>query len=107
MRILVTGATGYLGTELTRVARAAGHEVVGAGHTHPADLQLDVRDEAALEAAVRDVSPEAIIHTAYLQDGPEAWVVNVDGSANVARAAAGRRLVHLSTDCVFDGRLPR
>jgi dTDP-4-dehydrorhamnose reductase len=58
-----------------------------------------------VDAAVRDVSPEAIIHTAYLQDGPEAYAINVDGAANVARAAsaAGARLVHLSTDVVFDG----
>src|SRR3954453_18102252 len=107
MRILVTGATGYLGSTLVPVARAAGHDVIAAGHAQTADLQLDVRDAAAVDAAVRDVSPEAIIHTAYLQDGPEAYAINVDGAANVARVASavGARLVHLSTDVVFDGTL--
>src|SRR5207248_6235687 len=53
----------------------------------------------------RDIAPEAIIHTAYVQDGPDAWAVNVDGADHVARAAAaaGVRLIHLSTDVVFDG----
>jgi dTDP-4-dehydrorhamnose reductase len=46
-----------------------------------------------------------VVHTAYRQDGPEARDVNVTGSENVARAAAavGARLLHLSTDVVFDG----
>ena len=45
------------------------------------------------------------MHTAYLQSGPDMADVNVAGSANVARAAAaaGARLIHLSTDFVFDG----
>jgi dTDP-4-dehydrorhamnose reductase len=107
MRILVTGATGYLGSTLVPAARAAGHEVVAAGHAQIADLQLDVRDAAAVDAAVRDVAPEAIIHTAYVQDGPDAWTVNVEGSANIARAAHASRLIHLSTDVVFDGVLHR
>jgi dTDP-4-dehydrorhamnose reductase len=107
MRILVTGATGYLGSTLVPAARAAGHDVVAAGHSQAADLQLDVRDASAVDAAIRDVAPEAVIHTAYVQDGPEAWTVNVEGSRNVARAARVLRLVHLSSDVVFDGHLQR
>ena len=58
---------------------------------------------AALFARLR---PEVVIHTAYRQDGPGAWEITVDGAEHVARAAAavGARLVHLSTDVVFDGR---
>ena len=104
MRFLVTGATGYLGSHFVPLARAQGHEVVAAGHARTADLQLDVRDSAAVERAVRDMAPEVIIHMAYVQDGPDAWPVNVDGAANVARAAGTARLVHLSSDVVFDGR---
>ena len=50
--------------------------------------------------------PDVVIHTAYRQDGEGAGEIVVDGSENVARAAAevGARLVHISTDVVFDGR---
>lgn len=66
--------------------------------------QLDIRDSGSVRAAVEGV--DAVVHTAYRQhDDP--WGVNVDGSVAVATAAAGRRLVHLSTDLVFDGRRGR
>ena len=45
---------------------------------------------------------DAVIHTAYRQ-GEGEWEVNVEGSAAVAEAARGLRLVHLSSDIVFDG----
>jgi dTDP-4-dehydrorhamnose reductase len=63
-------------------------------------VQADVRDPEAMAAAVDDV--DAVVHTAYRQsDG--GWDVNPTGSETVARASAGRRFVHLSTDIVFRG----
>jgi dTDP-4-dehydrorhamnose reductase len=98
MRLLVTGSTGYLGSELLRRAP----EATGTGGR----AQLDVRDPAAVERAFRLARPDAVVHTAYVLDGDGARETNVDGAAAVARAAAavGARLVHLSTDVVFDGR---
>ena len=67
--------------------------------------RLDVRDMGAVEAALLDV--DAVVHTAYRQGGAEEWSTNVDGSGVVAAASARCRLVHLSSDLVFDGRRGR
>jgi dTDP-4-dehydrorhamnose reductase len=111
VRLFVTGLGGYLGHA---IAAAAPGEVAGTVRTRPAPpgayaLPIDVRDERAIAAALRDFRATAAIHTAYLQDGDEAWSVNVDGSAAVARACAalGVRLVHVSSDLVFGGDLGR
>jgi dTDP-4-dehydrorhamnose reductase len=108
-RLLVTGGSGHLGGELVRRARAAGWEVVGTSYRTTGPARLDVRDAAAVEALVADLAPVCVVHTAYLHGGPDAWATNVDGSANVAAAAAGHgaRLIHVSTDLVFDGRAGR
>lgn len=105
-RLLVTGGSGHLGGEIARRARSAGWDVVGTSFRTPGPVRLDVRDAAKVATLVEAVAPACVVHTAYLQDGPDAWAVNVDGSANVAAAAAARgaRLIHLSTDLVFDGR---
>jgi dTDP-4-dehydrorhamnose reductase len=88
--LLVTGATGYLGSELMRRTDAVGISSADA----------DIRDPAAVGAMFERVRPRAVIHTAYRGDDR---ATTFDGAVNVAAAAAGARLVHLSTDVVFDG----
>ncbi|WP_457208331.1 sugar nucleotide-binding protein, partial [Nocardioides sp. P5_C9_2] len=98
MRLLVTGGRrGYLGRHVTEVARAAGHDVVPVG-----TADADLRDAAAVDALLRDVRPDAVVHTAYVQSD---WHVTATGSAHVAVAAArhGARLVLVSSDIVFSG----
>ena len=111
MRLFVTGLGGYLGHAL---AAAGGADLSGTVRSRPAPAGLrsfavDVRDERAVAAAIAAAAPEAVVHAAYVRDGDEAWSVNVDGSAAVARAAAaaGVRLVHVSSDVVFAGDLDR
>jgi dTDP-4-dehydrorhamnose reductase len=104
-RLLVTGASGFLGGAIVAAAPAAGWEVTGTAFTVPGWLALDVRDVEAVERVVGAVAPDAIIHTAYLQHGDEAMAVNAIGAGHVAAAAraAGARLVHVSSDAVFAG----
>lgn len=105
-RLLVTGGCGYLGRELIAQSPARGWSVRATWwERSPVDgeaewVRLDVRDAAAVAVAANGV--DAVIHTAYRQNA-DAWSTNVDGSMAVARAAREARLVHLSSDLVFDG----
>ncbi len=92
MSLLVTGATGYLGRELLRRTQAVGIS----------SRDADIRDAAAVATLFERLRPEAAINTAYRHDDR---ATTFDGAAHVAAAAAavGARLVHLSTDVVFDG----
>jgi dTDP-4-dehydrorhamnose reductase len=98
--LLVVGASGYLGRELMRRADAVGTYLTGVAP--PGGVRLDIRDESAVRAAYEATRPAVVINTAYRQDER---ATTFDGAVAVARAAAGveARLVHLSTDVVFDG----
>jgi dTDP-4-dehydrorhamnose reductase len=107
-KLLVTGASGFLGGAVVAAARVAGWEVAGTALTQPGWIGLDVRDGVAVEALVAEVAPDAIIHTAYVQHGEEAMAVNAGGAGHVAAAARSHarppvRLVHVSSDAIFAG----
>lgn len=110
MRLLVTGAAGMLGDDVARAAGPAGHEPLRASHA-----ELDITDRAAVRALLSAERPEAIVNCAAWTDvdGAEqhpgqAHAVNAVGAGNLARSAAeiDARLVHVSTDYVFDGAAP-
>ncbi len=105
MRILVTGAAGMLGRDLSQDLGVAGALV----STTTRD-ELDLTDDGACHAAVagHDVVVNAAgwtaVDEAETHEG-QAFSANAVGAANLARACddAGARLVHVSTDYVFDG----
>jgi dTDP-4-dehydrorhamnose reductase len=93
---LIVGASGYLGSEVARLASAAGHAVTGTSSS-----DLDITDRAAVAALVAAVRPEIVVNAAYRADS---WAICAHGAAHVALAAAGARLVQVSTDALHGGR---
>ncbi len=113
MKLFITGASGYLGTGLLKRSPAE-WQMAGAYLTQPLEsksvfpYRLDVGDQDAVDRALNGFRPDVVIHTAALARGPAMPATNAEGSRHVARAAAriGARLIHLSTDVVFDGQHP-
>jgi dTDP-4-dehydrorhamnose reductase len=116
-RILLTGASGQLGSYLLRALH--NHEVVAWTGSRRGELlgcplhAVDLRDADRVRAAFRAARPDIVVHTAALaavgdcyRDPVAATAINVGGSTCLAEeaATAGARLVHVSTDLVFDGQ---
>jgi dTDP-4-dehydrorhamnose reductase len=109
MRVLVTGSNGLLGSKLL-LAMSERPDL------DPLALSRNASPLAPLPALWRvfsETRPDAVIHTAAMTDvdgcerEPErAWVLNVQGTRNVASACEriDARLVHLSSEYVFDGQ---
>jgi len=118
VKVLVTGATGYIGREVAAAVAEAGHETVGLARpgsesSVPAGVTPvsgDVTDLASLKAAVQGV--DAIINLVAILNGSDAEfeAVNAAGPRNVVAAAesAGvRRLLHMSAAGVTERNAPR
>ena len=111
---MIVGASGLIGGALMRAARAAGRAVVGTALSRPRPglVPFDM-GKAALRAAVPDLGANdavfllaGYISPAWIFANPDAArALNLDASRRIAdeAAAAGARLVFMSTDQVFDG----
>lgn len=103
MTWLVTGAGGMLGTDLVKVLRARGDEVVALTRA-----DLDLRDADAVRTALRTYAPDVVVNCAAwtavdAAEEHEEAALAVNGTAVEALAQTDARLVQISTDYVFDG----
>ena len=112
MKILVTGAMGQLGREISKLADSTEHTYIYTDvRAHEGVAELDVTDAEAVNAAVQGV--DVIVNCAAYtdvnkaeSDAEAAHKVNALAPAVLAEAAkaAGAMLIHVSTDYVFDGQ---
>ena len=115
MKVAVTGAGGFVGTNLLKLLLEQGHEVraidrAPSAHVSSPKLEwvnADILDEAAMRKAFKGI--EIVYHLVakitLANEDPVAWKLNVDGVRCVAEAAlaAGvRRVVHCSSIHAFD-----
>lgn len=118
MRLLLTGASGQLGSYILRECIRRGQTVVAWSGRQQSELfgcplrPLDIADPDALAEAFRDADPDGVVHTAALaavadchRDPQHAERINRRGSAALAELADRKKipLLHVSTDMVFDG----
>lgn len=123
VRILVLGASGLVGRESVLAALRRGHDVLALGGSRlpvappgATAATVDLLDAAALERLVLDRFPDAVINAAAVatiadceRDPARAERVNAALPRRLAQLChhVGARLVHLSTDMVFDGEQGR
>jgi dTDP-4-dehydrorhamnose reductase len=107
MRILLTGASGFVGSNLAAVFAAHGADLVTPSHS-----ELDLTDRDATLRFAAAATPDAIVHAAILNDPAAmaadrhaAWDAYVGATRSVVDAAnaGGAHVVLISTDWVFDG----
>jgi dTDP-4-dehydrorhamnose reductase len=110
VRLAITGAGGLLGHDVVVAARAAGHDVGALTRA-----ELDLAYGPATTSTLTALRPDAVINCAAYTDvdGAEgdaagAHAGNVQAAENLAVACqiARARLIHVSTDYVFDGNRP-
>lgn len=108
MRIYLTGASGFVGSNLAHVfGHGHGAEVIAPAHEH-----VDLTDELLVRRSVLATKPDAIVHAAIWNDPAglrsdrrRAWEAYVTATRNVVAAgnAVDAHVVLVSTDWVFDG----
>ena len=106
MKILLTGGTGQLGRDCKKVLGER-FQVVS-----PGSKNLDIADDSAVDRMMAHVSPDIVVNCAAFTkvdacetERETAWKVNVEGPGNLAKACRNvdAKIIHISTDYVFDG----
>ncbi len=121
MRILVTGSNGLLGQKLVElISSKTGHDLIAtAKSTLAIDLPrgefhfLDITRFEEVEKVISETKPDVVINTAAMTqvddcetEKERCWRNNVTAVENLVKAveSKGIRLIHLSTDFIFDGQ---
>lgn len=120
-RLVVTGGSGLLGSNLAYLASSK-FDTRMTYNAHPVNIRnctgvkMDLRDRKSVMTVLREFNPHAIIHTAALlpaklcEENPDlARAIHVDGVKYLCEAAeeGGAKLIHISTDWIFDGTKER
>ena len=113
MKILITGATGFLGKKLMSFLPKKGFEVIGTANGKKNGFTpLNIKDRKEVSKVIGGEKPDVVIHCAavtnvdYAENNKkETFETNVKGTENVALAckAIGAKLIHISTDYVYGG----
>jgi len=116
MKILITGASGLLGSKVAELALIEGHDVYSTYNQHlthyGSPVKMDLTDLNSCRRVFENVRPEAVVHSAALTnvdlcevEKEEAWRINVYGTELVARLCKEFNcfMVFISTDYVFNG----
>lgn len=113
-KILITGASGFVGTKFYDLLKKEGHDVYGTYFQHQKDnlIKIDAEKSHQFWNVIREIRPNIVIHTAGIartdvceKDPESAFRINVLGTRDVARACRvfNSKMVFLSTSHVFSG----
>jgi dTDP-4-dehydrorhamnose reductase len=116
MKLLVTGASGLLGSKLCNLAVRKKHQVYSVYDQHRpllgTPIRVNISDKTAVEETFKHIKPVAAVHAAALTDVDKcelekdlAWKINVEGTRNIAESCKKHHvfLIYVSTDYVFNG----
>lgn len=108
MNVAVIGATGQLGSDISAAFESAGDKVSRLGHD-----DIEISSFESVRNSLETIRPGIVVNTAAYHhvekcegDPAKTFAVNALGARNLAQvtAALGAKLVHISTDYVFDGK---
>lgn len=123
MKVLITGANGFLGHYLTELLLKKGYEVIAtgkggsrlffSGYSNFYYEEMDFTDIKAVQRVFAKHRPEKVVHAGAISkpdecelNKPLAFNINVSGTENLLKAAADgeSHFIFVSTDFVFDGK---